>query len=90
MVSESTTATVTAPETPTKPKPAATPIWRNSSLDSAWTTRPCLLSMSKPFAASSPVNEPSSTPDTTLPAPPASTAAPFAMNACVSLLTPGP
>ncbi len=76
-VSESTSVTVTAPETPTKPAPPAAVRWKMSSLDCACTTSPCTVPV--PKSSPPPVMLPFSTPPTPVPAPPAYTSAPSAM-----------
>ena len=92
LVLELTTATLIAPETPTKPAPAATVTVSSFSDESACTTSPCGLagecsrSPSKPLAASPPAIAPVKVPVTPEPPPPlASTVAPLATKAWVSL-----
>ena len=85
-VSLPTTLTSMAPETPTKPPPAATAKCVIFSPDSACTTTPLRVAKPKSVGVTGLSVLPSST-LTVLPAwPSASTTAPSAMKACVSLL----
>ena len=81
------TLTSMAPETPTKPPPAATENCLMVSADLACTTTPCRVATLKPVGLLPPMSVPSRT---SVAEPPelaarASTVAPSAMKACVSL-----